>query len=243
MVYVWCRYLFLDNQISQHAARDGLACVLCWLVGAKNTMAENTLLGADVSAGLAAHVVTYGDIKFPVADLPLASLRNAIESGITHKLGSEVAAQVVAAIKARIAEATKTKVAEVDKAAVQSWRAANPDAVKTLAAEIFAAKVKAIKDGTLSDSRGGPRGPQDPVQTAFLLAVEADYRERLAKQGITTPSKADVAKGLKELLAKAEADPDGKVAQHFATLRAKAEKVAAKNKATVSSVSIDSLYD
>ena len=114
---------------------------------------------SDTSNG--AIIITYGTHTIPdVLALPRQSILALAQSGLTHKLGNEVASQVTAWIKRQVREAAGDPKLEVSREAVTAWRSANEAAVATFTAAAQAEAFAEILSGEASARTGGPKGPK-----------------------------------------------------------------------------------
>ena len=169
---------------------------------------------SDVQNEVVPTVLTYGTHTFAIVDLPVASQFALMQSGLSHKLGNEVSAKVVAWTKKNT---TDDGVAP-DDAAVEAFKS-----------EAFAAMVAAINDGTLGTRVGGPRGPKDTIGDKAVSLARDVVVAALASRGIKMTQKEIDSKADEYYAAKKD---------HF---RALAEREMAKA-AKVTDEALDALF-
>ena len=106
-------------------------------------------------------VVTYGEYKIADFDaLPTASKLALAQSGLTHKLGNEVAASVSALIKKALVNASGDPKHEPSRDDAKAFRAANTALVAQWTKEEADETFAEILAGTIGTRAGGPRGPK-----------------------------------------------------------------------------------
>jgi hypothetical protein len=130
--------------------------------------------GSTFDPATAVISVDDGAITFPWSTLPEVSKYRLAKGGMNHMLGNEVASQVSNMIRKELGH---SKTNQVTTEQIKAYRAANPDKVAAWDAEFTAAKVKAIREGTIADravsTREPARSPLDRLALAKMgVAVE-----------------------------------------------------------------------
>ena len=128
---------------------------------------------SDTTSG--AISITYGTHTIPdVLALPRQSIAALAQSGLTHKLGNEVASAVTAWIKRQIRDAAGDPKLEVSTDQVKAWRAANEAAVATQSATEQAAAFAEILSGETTARSGGPKGPKLSEMELEVRSIATD---------------------------------------------------------------------
>jgi hypothetical protein len=132
-------------------------------------------------------VVEYGEYK--IADyrsLPANSISALLSSGLTHKMGNEVASKVTTAIKAAIREAANDPQLEVTDALRDAWKAANGPALVTMRKAAQDAMFASILDGTVgAGGSSGPRGPKlNELDLKVRLLATIEVGDALVRGGV-----------------------------------------------------------
>lgn len=138
--------------------------------------------------------------------IPEVSKYRAAKSGFAHMLQNEVASQVVSRIRKELGHAKDN---QVTKEQVQAFRSAQTDKVATWESEYVAAKIQAIRDGTIADravsTREPARSPLDKLALAKMgvaldLAIKAASAKRVAAGGVEyKPSAKDLAERVRNM--------------------------------------------